>query len=199
MARNICTVDGCGKFVQGHGFCTLHYKRWRKGTPFDVGAGWTRRGERNGNWSESPSYGAIHQRLYIQRGSASKQPCVDCGQQAKDWSYNKSGVGETEGVNAQGRSIKYSTDLDQYEPRCALCHRRLDFPKPPIPDVCREGHSLLGENVYLYRGKWVCRACRKKYQKEYDKKRRLASGTAGAGVVLLIDGGPNDHDDWPSP
>lgn len=30
MPRSICTVEGCDRFVNGHGFCVTHYDRWRK-------------------------------------------------------------------------------------------------------------------------------------------------------------------------
>lgn len=30
MAKNTCSIDGCEKFVTGHGWCSLHYTRWRR-------------------------------------------------------------------------------------------------------------------------------------------------------------------------
>lgn len=30
MSRSICTVEGCERFVNGHGLCVTHYDRWRK-------------------------------------------------------------------------------------------------------------------------------------------------------------------------
>lgn len=35
--RGICTVEGCGKVLAGHGLCMTHYVRWRKhGDPLKV-------------------------------------------------------------------------------------------------------------------------------------------------------------------
>lgn len=35
MARSICTIEGCDRLVNGHGFCDKHYQRWAKhGSPF---------------------------------------------------------------------------------------------------------------------------------------------------------------------
>ena len=44
MAKSrICSIDGCGKAVKGHGWCEAHYWRWRKhGDPLGGG---TPRGE----------------------------------------------------------------------------------------------------------------------------------------------------------
>jgi hypothetical protein len=34
MSQRICSIDGCGKFVHGHGWCDTHYRRWaRNGDP----------------------------------------------------------------------------------------------------------------------------------------------------------------------
>src|SRR5512139_3841971 len=34
MARRICTIEGCDKFVEGHGWCSKHYTRWQRyGSP----------------------------------------------------------------------------------------------------------------------------------------------------------------------
>jgi hypothetical protein len=30
MGRKTCTVDNCNRPVHGHGFCTPHYKRWKR-------------------------------------------------------------------------------------------------------------------------------------------------------------------------
>lgn len=37
LGRSQCTVDGCGRFIIGRGFCGLHYQRWAKhGDPLQV-------------------------------------------------------------------------------------------------------------------------------------------------------------------
>jgi hypothetical protein len=54
------------------------------------------------------TYRAVHTRLTTQRGKASEYTCVDCPEQAREWSF-------------QG-STGFSPDLDLYEPRCRPCH-----------------------------------------------------------------------------
>lgn len=57
-------------------------------------------------------YFAVHTRLTKQRGKASEHTCVDCSKQALHWSY-------------KGRE-GFSTNLADYEPRCASCHQEYD-------------------------------------------------------------------------
>ena len=33
--RRRCSVEGCGREYNGGGFCTMHWKRWKKGQPLD--------------------------------------------------------------------------------------------------------------------------------------------------------------------
>lgn len=63
------------------------------------------------------TYNSVHQRLRRVRGRAAEHPCVDCSGPAYDWSLSATPTHVTEG----GRG--YSTDLDDYEPRCRSCHR----------------------------------------------------------------------------
>lgn len=36
--RNICSIDACCKIVEGHGYCSMHYTRWkRNGDPLKGG------------------------------------------------------------------------------------------------------------------------------------------------------------------
>lgn len=73
----------------------------------------------------------VHRRLVLDRGPASSYPCVDCGQQADDWSH---GWGTWEDVAQDLRHKKrltFSTNPVAYQPRCPRCHNRLDRnPKP---------------------------------------------------------------------
>lgn len=37
LQQRQCTVDGCNRKIKGHGFCTLHYQRWRhNGSPLSA-------------------------------------------------------------------------------------------------------------------------------------------------------------------
>lgn len=38
MTRNICSVEGCSKFVKGHGLCDKHYMRLRRGGTLETRA-----------------------------------------------------------------------------------------------------------------------------------------------------------------
>lgn len=79
----------------------------------------------------APSYTAAHTRVYRSRGRASDYPCVDCGGEAEEWSYDSTGVREHEAL--RGNSLlKYSSDLDSYSPRCVPCHRKLDLGRPNL-------------------------------------------------------------------
>ena len=68
------------------------------------------------------SYIGVHARLRRRRGRAATYACVGCGERALDWSYSNDDPHEL--TDAAGR--RYSTDLDRYSPRCALCHARFD-------------------------------------------------------------------------
>lgn len=69
-----------------------------------------------------PSYGAIHTRLAVARGSARTHACVDCGGSADQWSYDHDDPDEM--ISSLGHP--YSGDLDHYLPRCCSCHRAFD-------------------------------------------------------------------------
>lgn len=57
-------------------------------------------------------YSTIHNRLRTERGKAAEYLCVDCGEQAQQWSF----IGK----------VGMSEDLYQYEPRCTVDHRAYD-------------------------------------------------------------------------
>ncbi|NVN52269.1 hypothetical protein [Mycolicibacterium hippocampi] len=87
-------------------------------------------GDQHPNWrGDDASYFAIHYRLRSARGSARDQPCVDCGQPARHWSYSGDCPSEKpRRRNAAGRVISppYCTHPNHYEPRCISCHHRHD-------------------------------------------------------------------------
>ena len=100
------TCSLCDKPVEARGWCKMHHTRWlRHGDPNVVIK----------DRVADPTYRTVHSRLVTRRGSAADYPCVDCQQPARDWSY-KNGSG----------GMPYSTNLDDYEPRCRSCHINLD-------------------------------------------------------------------------
>ena len=81
-----------------------------------------------GHWRAKPnpeSYNAVHLRLSSMYGPASNYPCVECGNPATSWAYNRSGVGERV-AERDGYEVTYSADESQYDPCCGPCHYRRD-------------------------------------------------------------------------
>lgn len=73
-------------------------------------------------------YHAAHVRCTSDRGAIATHNCVDCGSQAKHWSYNHDDPNEmlgTSGVSDQ--LIPYSLNPWHYSPRCVPCHKRFDL------------------------------------------------------------------------
>ena len=123
-----CTVDGCVKQDDGpHGLCKMHKARFDRHGDVNVvipASERDHRGETHHAWTgDQASYIAVHQRVRALRGSASKHSCVDCGGQAKQWSYDHSDVSER--ISEEGRP--YSLNLDCYHARCISCHKRFDL------------------------------------------------------------------------
>lgn len=90
------TCEGCGDHFMG--------RRKPGGQLFCTNA-CAKRQTRKSN----SSYSAVHQLIRRERGSASEQTCVDCGQPAAEWSQ----IHGTDGCDVHQR----------YEPRCEPCHR----------------------------------------------------------------------------
>lgn len=57
-------------------------------------------------------YGRKHKRIVEQKGKASNYKCIDCNEQARDWS---------------NIDHKYSLNPDDYQPRCVRCHKKYDI------------------------------------------------------------------------
>lgn len=67
-------------------------------------------GENNPNWKGEE--GGVHMRIKAAYGSATEYICTDCGEPAKEWSWEH-------GTD--------KTDIDNYNPRCYPCHRAYDY------------------------------------------------------------------------
>ena len=119
------TCSLCDKPARARGWCRLHYERWRK------------HGDPNVRYplKPDPAYKAVHLRLRNKRGKAADYPCVTCGQPARHWAYKNGGGGKP-----------FSTDLDDYEPRCVPCHHKLDRPPRLLCSVgdCAAVHYARG-------------------------------------------------------
>jgi hypothetical protein len=116
-----CEVSGCTTNAHAHGYCPKHLARWKKhGDPlFEAPTlGRPLKGD-------VLTFGGVHKRLARTHGSASRHLCVDCGAQAKEWSYDgRDGAEQHELV--RGSRVAYSLDLTHYQPRCVSCHRKFD-------------------------------------------------------------------------
>lgn len=68
-------------------------------------------------------YSGAHYRVKRIKGLATSHDCVDCGERAKDWSYNGLDPNEIRGGQ---NNCRFSSDPDYYVPRCRSCHRKHD-------------------------------------------------------------------------
>lgn len=119
--KSMCSVEGCGRPNHAHLFCNMHLSRYYKHGDPTVVLPITGRP----TLGDVPQFDAIHKRLSRARGSASKYPCVDCGKDAQEWSYNQSDPAEL--YQAFGAAqVPYSLDINNYDPRCISCHRKFD-------------------------------------------------------------------------
>lgn len=121
--RGTCEIDGCDKAERLDGYCGMHYYRLRRTGRFDLFPHEYPSGEASHKWvgDEITGWG-IHVRLRNFRGRASQYACIDCGDVARDWSYDHSDPNEKR--DSYG---VYSTDMNRYEPRCSSCHKRFDI------------------------------------------------------------------------
>jgi hypothetical protein len=96
------------------------------GDPQVVLKDYVAKGEDHYHWvGDDVTYQGMHYRVKKYRGSASQFLCIDCGQQAEEWSYNHLDENERTGTDG-GHLLPYSTDVTFYEPRCKSCHRAFD-------------------------------------------------------------------------
>ena len=109
-----CTVKGCDQPSRKTGWCASHYAQWKRYgevKPFIY------------KWGEG-LYAPMHALLARQMGSARTFPCVECGTQADEWSYNYDDPDEITDETHSG--CVFSRKLESYSPRCIPCHRKFD-------------------------------------------------------------------------
>lgn len=128
-STGLCTHDDCSKPVKGMMlYCSMHLARnYRHGDMDTVKTPERKWGEENPNWvGEDVGYGGAHCRIYRARGNATEYPCVDCFDQAAQWSYRHGSEREnTEWMD--GKLVPYSPDPMDYDPRCVPCHKAFDL------------------------------------------------------------------------
>lgn len=118
------------------------------------------------------SYRQAHRRVERVRGKAREHLCIACSQQAAHWCYRYGSDGDA----------PYSDDPDDYEPRCAKCHMRLDREAllgrrngggkaNAAKTQCKWGHPFSAANTRVdTRGRRVCLTC----QRRITVSRRLS-------------------------
>lgn len=135
-ATPACEVAGCQRPHEGKGYCHSHYRRFRLyGNPLHSEP----RGPRpldappslapaprlravSPRWKTAVGYTTAHRRVALTRGPASAQTCVDCGERARQWSYEHNCPQERR--DRRGRA--YSADPTRYAARCIPCHTAFD-------------------------------------------------------------------------
>lgn len=94
----------------------------RRGNTYSCGC---IRGENRKKLPEEITYYSAHERVYRTKGKASLYSCVKCGAAAREWALSHNAVKIYLG-SSRGRPVYYSGDPEDYEPRCAKCHRDYD-------------------------------------------------------------------------
>ena len=121
-----CTVEGCTNGQHSRGWCTKHYLRnYHHGSPTykrprAIKAATAARDR------VPRSYVTAHRWLKKQRGLAVLHTCIDCGQQAAEWSYTYDGEAHSDD-HGEHMGKPWSPDPEQYEPRCHRCHKHFDM------------------------------------------------------------------------
>ena len=119
----LCTISGCTCSARNGSspYCGVHYGRLRRsGTPEGTGLP---RGENHWAWTgDDATYNAAHLRVRAKRGTPSAYQCVDCGNHAYHWSYDRTDPAE----RISDAGSPYSLDVNRYAPRCTSCHKKFD-------------------------------------------------------------------------
>jgi hypothetical protein len=81
---------------------------------------------RNRKPDDQITYNSAHDRVRRARGLAAGYFCVDCDNQAQEWSLSHRASAVRMGMNSNGYLRMFSVDPADYEPRCLKCHRAYD-------------------------------------------------------------------------
>lgn len=72
-------------------------------------------------------YGMAHERVRADRGRVQLHDCIDCGNEAQQWSYDHADPDEMHAHHLSANPIAYSNNPEHYSPRCVKCHKRFDL------------------------------------------------------------------------
>lgn len=84
-------------------------------------------GVKRAHLSAAVGYGTAHERIRETLGPASARECVDCGEQARHWSYDHADPRQLVSTDPATIGAAYSLDSTHYEPRCVSCHKLFDL------------------------------------------------------------------------
>jgi hypothetical protein len=120
-----CAIDECPRPPRSSRtqWCEAHYYRNRRnGGPLVAKVFTQTRSADSNHWvGQAVTYIGMHARIRREQGSAAARLCVDCGNQAREWSYDHADPDER-----QSKDGPYSADMRRYEPRCKSCHALFD-------------------------------------------------------------------------
>lgn len=103
MTKRVCSIEGCEHPHAARGVCRYHYNKIR-------------------NSGTAVTYNEVHSAIIAQRGDARLQRCIDCGGQARQWSYGYRDPNELRSETG----ARFSADPAQYDARCIKCHQQFD-------------------------------------------------------------------------
>ena len=129
-----CRSDPKSRQIRWHAVCECGRDAWPLGSTLRPVLDPTLKGRPSrscGKCSTPPdvpfTYSGAHGHVRAKRGPASEHKCVDCGEQAHDWSYNHDDYQELIGPERPGaEEMVYSARPWIYVPRCRRCHRLFD-------------------------------------------------------------------------
>lgn len=111
-----CVAEGCSEKPFARDLCQKHLGRfYRHG----------RDAVNQPSYHDSDfvrSYSGAHKWIRKHLGQATEEICIDCKEQADEWSYRHDDPDEI----VDDRGIHYSIYPEHYDPRCIPCHRQFD-------------------------------------------------------------------------
>lgn len=129
---NECSIEGCGRAYYARTWCKKHYIRWSKHGDPNITMSGRPLGSTGSHWKEKKAlvgYRAVHHRLAIEIGLARQFPCIDCGNEGEEWSFEIEQATDILYGRDYEEGKPYSLDLNDYAVRCKRCHRNKDKPE----------------------------------------------------------------------
>lgn len=133
------------------------------------------------------TYGGVHRALIRERGSPVGRPCAAPGCEEPSTGWGLTTHPTTIGVNGHGHLVRFSTNLDAYEPLCRSHNAQRDHGGNWLR--CPQGHD---------RATWgadaagTCRGCKREHdRRRYALKTSTPTGAdhAQQGIHLEQNGG----------